>query len=97
VLPGITRDSIMTIARELGYEVREEMVPREMLYIADELFFAGPRRGHPDPVGGQDRGGPGRCGPVTRRLQDAFFDIINGEVPDRTAGSRTYIRRGIGR
>ena len=41
ILPGITRDSVITLARDLGYTVREEMLPREMLYIADEVFFVG--------------------------------------------------------
>ena len=59
VLSGITRDSVMTIARDLGFEVREQTLPREMLYIADEVFFVGHgRRGHAHPVGGPDQGRP---------------------------------------
>ena len=59
VLSGITRDSVITLARDMGFEVREQTLPREMLYIADEVFFVGDRgRGHPDPVGGPNQGGP---------------------------------------
>jgi branched-chain amino acid aminotransferase len=83
VLPGITRDSIMTIARELGYEVREENIQREALYVADELFFCG-TAAEVTPIRSVDRQlvGPGRCGPITRAIQRRFFEIVNGEAPD---------------
>jgi branched-chain amino acid aminotransferase len=84
VLPGITRDAIMTLAQDLGYTVKEQNVPREMLYISDELFFVG-TAAEVTPIRSVDRIpiGSGRRGPVTTALQDAFFDYINGVVPDR--------------
>jgi branched-chain amino acid aminotransferase len=83
VLPGITRDSIMVIARDLGYEVREENIQREGLYVADELFFTG-TAAEVTPIRSVDRVtvGTGRCGPITRAVQTRFFEIVNGEVPD---------------
>ncbi|MEO7190695.1 MAG: branched-chain amino acid transaminase [Vicinamibacterales bacterium] len=84
VLPGITRDSIITIAHDLGYHVREQDLPREMLYIADELFFVG-TAAEVTPIRSVDRIqiGEGRRGPVTAALQQGFFDYVNGVVPDR--------------
>jgi len=84
VLPGITRDSIMTLARELGYKVVEMDIPREMLYVADEVFFVG-TAAEITPIRSVDKiqVGPGRRGPVTAAVQKAFFDYINGVVPDR--------------
>jgi branched-chain amino acid aminotransferase len=84
VLPGITRDSVLTIARDLGYEVREEIVQREALYVADELFFVG-TAAEVTPIRSVDRIviGAGKCGPITRAIQRRFFEIVNGEVPDR--------------
>ena len=83
ILPGITRNSVITIARELGYRVHEEMLPREILYVADELFFAGTAV-EITPIRSVDRivVGAGRRGPVTTAIQRAFFDIINGVAPD---------------
>ena len=91
ILPGITRDSVITIARDFGYRVREELVPREMLYIADEVFFAGTAV-EISPVRSIDRIpiGNGRRGPIAAEIQRAFFGIINGEVPDRY-GWLTYV------
>jgi branched-chain amino acid aminotransferase len=91
ILPGITRDSVMTIARDLGYEVRQEMIPREMLYIADELFFVGTAV-EITPVRSVDKivVGAGRRGPVTQAIQEAFFGIVRGELPDRH-GWLTYM------
>ncbi len=84
VLPGITRDTIITLAQDLGYQVREEGLPREMLYIADEVFFVG-TAAEVTPIRAIDKIqiGAGRRGPITARLQQAFFDYINGVVPDR--------------
>lgn len=84
ILPGITRDSVITLARELGYRVREERIPREMLYIADEVFFVGTAV-EITAVRSVDKivVGEGRRGPITSQLHQAFFDIVNGEVPDR--------------
>jgi branched-chain amino acid aminotransferase len=83
ILAGITRDSVITVARDLGYTVREEMLPREMLYIADEAFFAGTAV-EITPIRSVDKItiGNGRRGPVTSALQRTYFDIINGEIPD---------------
>jgi len=91
ILPGITRDSVMTIARDLGYTVREEMLPREMAYIADEVFFTGTAV-EITPIRTIDRirVGDGTRGPVTAALQRAFFGIISGEIPD-TRGWLTYV------
>jgi branched-chain amino acid aminotransferase len=83
ILPGITRDSVITLARGLGYRVHEEMMPREFLYIADELFFAGTAV-EITPIRSVDRIviGSGTRGPVTTAIQRSFFGIINGELPD---------------
>lgn len=91
ILPGITRDSVMTIARALGYHVREEMLPREMLYLADEVFFAGTAV-EITPIRSVDKiaVGSGKRGPVTEAIQRAFFGIINGELPD-THGWLTFV------
>ena len=84
ILPGITRDSVMTIARDLGFTVREEMLPRELLYIADEAFFVGTAV-EITPIKSVDKiaMGNGRRGPITEALQQTFFDIINGRVADK--------------
>ena len=84
ILNGITRDSIIRIARDLGFEVIEGLVPREALYIADEVFFTG-TAAEVTPIRSIDRIkiGNGRRGPVTERIQKEFFNIINGEIPDR--------------
>ena len=91
ILPGITRDSVIALARDMGYRIREEMVPRELLYVADEVFFAGTAV-EITPVRSVDKRpvGNGRRGPVTEALQRAFFDVINGEVPD-SHGWLTYV------
>jgi branched-chain amino acid aminotransferase len=83
-LAGITRDSVITLAGDLGLEVREQDIPREALYVADELFFTG-TAAEVTPIRSVDKVeiGSGRRGPVTARLQQAFFDYINGVVPDR--------------
>jgi branched-chain amino acid aminotransferase len=91
ILPGITRDSVITIARSLGYDVREEMVPREMLYLADEAFFVGTAV-EVTPIRSIDKIpiGSGARGPVTSAIHRTFFDILNGEVPD-THGWLTWV------
>jgi branched-chain amino acid aminotransferase len=83
VLWGITRDSVMTIARELGFEVREQTLPRETLYMADELFFVGTAV-EVTPIRSVDRVkvGRGRRGPITEAIQQRFFEIVRGEAPD---------------
>jgi branched-chain amino acid aminotransferase len=84
VLPGITRDSILTIARDLGFKVIEQDIPREFLYVADEVFFTG-TAAEVTPIRSIDRitVGAGRRGPVTEKIQSAFFGYITGEVEDR--------------
>ena len=91
ILGGITRDSVMTLARDLGYTVNESIIPREALYIADEVFFVG-TAAEVTPVRSVDKlqVGAGRRGPVTKVLQQAFFDVINGDSPD-THGWLTYV------
>jgi branched-chain amino acid aminotransferase len=83
VLAGITRDSVITLAGDLGFEVREQTLPREMLYIADEVFFVGTAV-EVTPIRTVDRVtvGRGRRGPVTEAIQQRFFEIVRGEAPD---------------
>jgi branched-chain amino acid aminotransferase len=92
LLGGITRDSIIRIAKRDGLEVREQMIPREMLYTADEVFFTG-TAAELTPVRSVDRikVGSGTVGPVTKQLQTAFLDIANGRAPD-TFGWLTPVR-----
>ena len=77
ILPGITRDSVITLAEELGFTVIEMAIPREMLYVADEVFFSG-TAAEITPIRSIDKIiiGIGHAGPVTKKLQDAFFKII---------------------
>lgn len=84
VLGGITRDSILTLAKELGIEVVEQALPREMLYIADEAFFTG-TAAEVTHLRSVDRIliGDGTMGPVTSALHEEFFAIVNGLKPDR--------------
>lgn len=84
VLPGITRDAVLTIARDLGIPVVESGIPREMLYIADEVFFTG-TAAEVTPIRSVDRikVGKGTMGPVTKSIQKEFFAIVHGEKPDR--------------
>jgi branched-chain amino acid aminotransferase len=84
VLSGITRDSVLTIARHLGIPVVEQALPREMIYIADEVFFSG-TAAEVTPIRSVDRitVGDGKMGPITKQLADEFFGIANGLRPDR--------------
>jgi len=84
VLPGITRDTIVTICHDLNIPVHEQVIPREMLYIADEAFFCGTAV-EVTPLRSIDRikVGNGARGPVTKVLQDEFFALVQGEKPDR--------------
>lgn len=84
ILPGITRDSVITLARSLGFSVVEEMLPREILYLADELFFTG-TAAEISPIRSVDQivVGAGRRGPVTEALQKEFFDYVEGRKQDR--------------
>jgi branched-chain amino acid aminotransferase len=84
VLPGITRDSVLRLARDLGIPVVEQGIPREMLYIADEVFFTG-TAAEVTPIRSVDKisVGKGGIGPITRTIQKEFYAIVRGEKPDR--------------
>jgi branched-chain amino acid aminotransferase len=84
ILPGITRDSVLQIARDLEIPVIESVIPREMLYIVDEVFFGGTAV-EVTPIRSVDKiiVGKGTAGPVTRRIQEEFFGITSGKKPDR--------------
>ncbi len=84
VLPGITRASILQIARDLGIPVLEQVLPRELLYIADEVFFTG-TAAEVTPIRSVDKitVGNGKIGPVTKSIQQEFYGIVRGEKADR--------------
>jgi branched-chain amino acid aminotransferase len=84
VLPGITRDSVICLALYLGYPLREQAIPREWLYIADELFFTG-TAAEVTPIRSVDgiEVGSGRRGPITEHIQSEFLAITAGEKEDR--------------
>ena len=84
VLPGITRDSVITLARDAGYTVVEQQIAREMLYIAEEIFFTG-TAAEITPIRSVDRIpiGQGKRGPITERLQKDFFALVSGQAEDR--------------
>lgn len=96
ILGGITRQCVITLARDLGYEVREMLLSREQLYVADELFFTG-TAAEITPIRSVDHItiGQGRRGPITAALQAEFFKIVSGEVPDRYHWL-TPVPQGIG-
>jgi branched-chain amino acid aminotransferase len=83
ILPGITRDCVIRLARDFEYDVLETQVPREMLYVADEVFFTG-SAAEITPIRSIDHLsiGNGKCGPITERLQAQFFAIIEGREKD---------------
>jgi branched-chain amino acid aminotransferase len=84
ILQGITRDTVVTLAREHGYEVREHAIPRELLYLADEIFLTG-TAAEITPVRSVDRItiGAGKRGPITEALQTAFFGLFTGKTADK--------------
>jgi branched-chain amino acid aminotransferase len=84
VLNGITRSSVLTIAKDLGIEVVEQSMPRELLYICDEAFFTG-TAAEVTHLRSVDRitVGDGTMGPITRAIHDEFFALVNGTKPDR--------------
>jgi branched-chain amino acid aminotransferase len=84
VLAGITRDCVMRLARDKGIEVRECAMPRELLYIADEIFMTG-TAAEITPIRSVDRlqVGNGKRGPITQSLQEAFFGLFSGKTPDK--------------
>jgi branched-chain amino acid aminotransferase len=92
LLPGITRESIITLARDAGFEVRETPLQREVLYTADEIFLTG-TASEVTPVRSVDRikVGAGRAGEVTKQLQRTFLDIVHGKIDDRH-GWLTFVR-----
>jgi branched-chain amino acid aminotransferase len=83
VLPGITRDTIVKIAGQLGFPVIETIIPRELLYIADEVFFTG-TAAEVTPIRSVDKVmvGSGSRGPITEKIQKRFFDIVDGSAKD---------------
>jgi branched-chain amino acid aminotransferase len=95
ILNGITRDSVMRIARDLGYQVVEQVMPREMLYIADELFFTG-TAAEITPIRSVDRipVGEGKPGPITLAIQEQYMGIAEGRLPDRY-GWRTPVPAAV--
>ncbi|MEZ4658381.1 MAG: branched-chain amino acid transaminase [Caldilineaceae bacterium] len=84
VLGGITRNCAITIAEDMGYTIKEQVIPREMLYLADEIFFTG-TAAEITPVRSVDRlpVGKGERGPVTQQIQAKFFGIVEGELTDK--------------
>ena len=105
ILQGITRDSVIRLAGDLGIEVREQTIPREMLYVADELFFTG-TAAELTPIRSVDRipVGTGRPGPVALALQQELLGIATGKLPDRhgwltpvAAAGSDEVRGGGGR
>jgi branched-chain amino acid aminotransferase len=96
VLPGITRDTIIQIAKSLDVPVVEALIPREMLYIADEVFFVG-TAAEVTPIRSVDRIqiGAGKRGPITAKLQARFFEIVEGRAKD-THGWLTPVAQPVG-
>ncbi|MGH2452734.1 MAG: branched-chain amino acid transaminase [bacterium] len=95
ILEGVTRGVTLTLCADLGISAREALVPRELLYVADEIFFSG-TAAEVTPVRSVDRVpvGAGRRGPITARLMEAFFGVAEGRHPD-THGWLTPVRRGV--
>ncbi len=83
ILPGITRDSVITLIKEMGIRLVEETVPREMLYVADEVFFTG-SAAEVTPIRSIDKiaVGAGKRGPFVKKLQETFFAYLRGERED---------------
>ena len=84
ILPGITRDTIITLLKDMGYEVREQNIPREALYLADEVLMCG-TAAEVTPVRSVDgiEVGDGKRGPITKQVQEAFFGLFNGTTEDK--------------
>lgn len=95
ILPGITRDSIITLAEEMGYPVTEQVLSREALYIADEVFFTG-TAAELTPIRSIDRIviGKGHPGPVARRLQERYLAVAEGRAEDKY-GWLTYCNQPV--
>jgi len=92
LLHGVTRDTILTLARDAGIPIREEPLPREMLYAADEIFFTG-TAAEVTPVRSVDhiQVGTGRPGPITQQLQQRYLDVAHGTAEDQH-GWLTYVQ-----
>jgi branched-chain amino acid aminotransferase len=92
LLNGITRNAILTLARDMGFPVREQDLPREMLYTADEVFLTG-TASEVTPVRSVDRiqVGAGKRGPITTQIQQRFLDLVHGRSDD-PYGWLTYVR-----
>jgi branched-chain amino acid aminotransferase len=92
ILPGITRDSVFDIASEFGYKIKETEIPREMLYIADELFFTG-TAAEISPIRSVDKitVGEGKRGPITEKIQKRFFEIVESG-DDGNYGWLTFVK-----
>jgi branched-chain amino acid aminotransferase len=84
VLPGITRNSVLHIAQDLGIPVHEQAVPRELLYLSEEVFFTG-TAAEITAIGSVDKIiiSDGKIGPITRTIRTEFYDIVNGKATDR--------------
>src|SRR5260221_6879722 len=84
ILPGITRDAVTKLAADMNIPVKESAIPREMLYIADEVFFVGTAV-EVTPIRSGDKivVGKGGAGPITRQIQQEFFALTSGKTPDR--------------
>lgn len=93
ILLGVTRDSVLTIIKDLGYEVRYEPLSRDMLYLADEMFFTG-TAAEVTPIRSVDRipVGEGKPGPITKAVQEQFFGITSGKLVDKY-GWLTHVRQ----
>ncbi len=85
ILPGITRDTVVKIAADLHINVKESVIPREMLYVADEVFFVGTAV-EITPIRSVDKIviGKGAAGPITQSIQQEFFALTSGRKPDRS-------------
>ncbi|SQI44335.1 Branched-chain-amino-acid aminotransferase [Leminorella richardii] len=83
-LPGITRDALIKLSKDLGLEIREQVLSRESLYLADEVFMTG-TAAEITPVRSVDgiEVGIGRCGPITKKIQQSFFGLFNGKTEDK--------------
>ena len=95
ILLGITRDSVLKLLNDLGYKVEFQPIAREMLYMADEIFFTG-TAAEVTPVRSVDRIviGPGERGPITKQVQEEFFAITSGTKPDRH-GWLTHVKQAV--
>jgi len=84
ILKGITRESVITLSKDLGYEIIEDTLPRELLYLADEIFFTG-TAAEISPIRTVDKItiGSGKRGPITKDIQKEFFNIVEGKTEDR--------------